>query len=315
MAVRGPDVSNHQETNDWRQIKASEWPFAAAKATEGTSYHDPYFKGNWSGMNGQGIHRIAYHFAHADAGRSGSAEARFFLDYIRSQGGFTPDDVPALDIEADNLSGSGLDRFLDDFCHEVERQWRPGLVYSGNWFLGSKGVNLSGPRSRHWELWTAAYGPNPMVFAGFSDWEFWQFTDGRVGPAPHAVPGVGACDINVFHGDVDELRLFFARTLPKHHYASRTLRVGDSGTDVQRLQRYCNVRLKRRGFPTRVVKADGVYGPETERAKHLVSYILGFPTGVVKRAFTTAGMQHYIRHPDDRPDSYRERAGKRAANA
>jgi GH25 family lysozyme M1 (1,4-beta-N-acetylmuramidase) len=310
MSVRGPDVSNHQGRVDWSKVSPTDWPFAAAKATEGTDYRDPYFAGNWSGMDRGERVRIAYHFAHADPGRSGASEARFFLAHVRANGGWRHSDIPALDIEAGSLSGRDLDRFIDEFCAEVEKSWRPGLIYSGEWYLGPKGVKTAGPRRRGWKLWTSAYGPRPTIYSGFTDWLFWQYTDGSVGPPPRSVPGIGNCDVSSFNGSLAELREYAAGSLPKHSYASRKLKEGVAGTDVQRLQRYCNKRLEGHKRPERV-KDDGIYGPETEQAKHLAAYVLGFPVGTVHRVGATPGVQHLIRHPGDRPKSYRDRAKDR----
>lgn len=296
MPVRGPDVSNHQGNVDWSRVDKRDWPFAAAKATEGTFYRDPFFGRNWSGMKSQGLHRIAYHFAHADSVSAARTEARFFFNYVKANGGVTAFDVPCIDVEAGGLAGAALSNYVDEWCDEVRKLWgRPGLIYSGNWFLGARGGNPRAAREAGWKLWTAAYGPSPIVFSGFDDYEFWQFTDGRVGPQPHSVPGIGNCDINQGRS-----LAFFEGALPKHQYASRTLRVGDTGTDVKRLQDFVNHRLINNGYKARVVKEDGVYGRDTEKAKHLATYLLGFPTGVVKRDYTTKGMQQYIRHPEAR---------------
>jgi GH25 family lysozyme M1 (1,4-beta-N-acetylmuramidase) len=129
-AVRGPDVSSYQGRPDWQRVKRAGFLFAACKATEGLTYNDPTFARNWAGIKNAGLVRIAYHFAHADRGRSPIAEARHFLDVVRDRGG-TADGIPALDIEAGNLSGQNFRAWVNAWCAEIQKHWRAGLIYTG----------------------------------------------------------------------------------------------------------------------------------------------------------------------------------------
>lgn len=314
-AVRGPDVSSYQGHPDWGKVRAAGFRFAACKATEGLTYNDPTFAHNWSGIGAAGLVRIAYHFAHADVGRSPVAEADHFLNVVHDHGGLRAGDVPALDIEAGGLSGARLDDWIDKFCARVEAHaGRAGVIYSGAWYLGAKGAELAGPRARGWRLWTSAYGPKPTVYAGFTSWLFWQFTDGVYGPQPHSVPGIGRCDVSVFDGTVDQL-LAFAHDgrLPSHVFASRSLKSGDTGTDVVRFQHALNHRLTARGHHP--ITADGSYGPRTEAAKHFVTYALGFPLGTVRRTGASKRVQVLIDDPRKRPKPYLAAALYRAGRS
>jgi lysozyme len=217
MSVRGADVSSYQGHPDWSQA-AKETSFAFCKATEGLTFRDPSFSHNWTGIEKAGLVRGAYHFAHADPGRSASAEAHNFLGYIRAHGGFTRHDIPVLDIEAGSLSGAALDNWINEWCRVVETAWRPGLIYSGAWYLGAKNAKVAGPRSRGWKLWVAAYGSQPSLFSGFTRWQFWQYTNGQVGPQPHTVAGIGHCDISVFDGTLADLHAYAGVKKPSPAY-------------------------------------------------------------------------------------------------
>src|SRR6266511_817611 len=72
--------------------------FAYVKATEGTSYQNPYFAQQYVGSYNAGMVRGSYHFALPDAS-SGAAQADYFADH---GGGWSADNqtLPgSLDIE------------------------------------------------------------------------------------------------------------------------------------------------------------------------------------------------------------------------
>src|SRR5262249_7700187 len=47
-------------------------------------------------------------------------------------------------------------------------------------------------------LWLAQYISTPTVQRSWSTYWLWQYTDGRAGPTPHSIDGVGRCDINSY---------------------------------------------------------------------------------------------------------------------
>lgn len=94
---RGVDVSAYQGPVDFDALKADA-DFIIAKATEGTGFIDPQFRRNWFEPTQVGLRRGAYHFARPDLGLDAQDEAAHFLTQI---GGWTPDDLLALDYEVD----------------------------------------------------------------------------------------------------------------------------------------------------------------------------------------------------------------------
>jgi len=54
-------------------------------------------------------------------------------------------------------------------------------------------------------LWLSQFGNTPVVPANWPSWTMWQYTDGKMGPQPHDVDGVGPCDRDKFNGDLDAL--------------------------------------------------------------------------------------------------------------
>ena len=59
----GTDVSGYQPSINWTTVKNAGVSFAWTKATEGTSYRNPYFEAQEWGATNVGIYIGAYHFA------------------------------------------------------------------------------------------------------------------------------------------------------------------------------------------------------------------------------------------------------------
>lgn len=64
------------------------------------------------------------------------------------------------------------------------------------------------PAFAEYPLWLAEYGPEPKVPVPWKKCVLWQFTDGNVGPQPHAIAGIAHknCDISSFDGTDEALR-------------------------------------------------------------------------------------------------------------
>jgi GH25 family lysozyme M1 (1,4-beta-N-acetylmuramidase) len=94
----GLDVSSWQGNVDWVAVAANGARFAYVKATESTTYVNPYFSQQYGGASQVGLVRGAYHFALPD--RSSGAEQ---ADWFAAHGGAWSADnqtLPgALDIE------------------------------------------------------------------------------------------------------------------------------------------------------------------------------------------------------------------------
>lgn len=178
---RGIDVSSHQPNVDWAGVASTGRRFAFVKATEGTSYVNPYFARDWQGIREHGMVRGTYHFARP-ATNSATAEVSWFL---RNVGELLDDDLLVLDTEDDEVGPNvDLAPWTLEFLHGI-RNWAGRLcwVYSGPWYLEPH--NLANPdvAGAAAGLWLAAYVQDvPAVPRG---WEshgigFWQYTDKAV---------------------------------------------------------------------------------------------------------------------------------------
>jgi GH25 family lysozyme M1 (1,4-beta-N-acetylmuramidase) len=203
--VEGVDVSSHQRDVAWSTLWSSGTGWAYAKATEGTSYKNPYFSGQYDGAYGVGMVRGAYHFATPDSG-SGTAQADYFVDH---GGAWTNDGrtLPgALDIEWNpygdacyGKSTSGMTAWIGDFLDRYRaRTGRNAVIYtSTSWWTsctgGYRGFGSTNP------LWVARYASSVGALpAGWSAYTMWQYTSS----------GETVGDHDRFSGSPDVLREF-----------------------------------------------------------------------------------------------------------
>ncbi|MEU6817666.1 lysozyme [Streptomyces sp. NPDC046860] len=205
---RGHDVSSHQRRVDWPSARAEGARFAYVKATESTTYRNPYFAGQYNGARRAGLIRGAYHFALPDRS-SGAAQAAYF---VRHGGDWRADGVtlpPALDIEYNpydkrhkcyGLSRKKMVRWIRSFSNEVRRETgrRPVIYTTTHWWTACTGNSRA--FSADHALWIASHGSSDPgeLPGGWEYWTFWQH--GTKGPLPG--------DQDLFDGSVARLRAF-----------------------------------------------------------------------------------------------------------
>lgn len=195
--VSGIDVSGYQGNVDWASYSAQGKQFAYVKATEGTTYTNPYFAQQYNGSYGAGMIRGAYHFATPDTA-SGAAQANYFVDH---GGGWSADGrtLPgALDMEYNpygatcyGLSPSAMTAWIKDFSdtyHARTSKW-PAIYTSTNWW--SQCVN--GDFSSTNPLWVARYASSAGTLpASWGTYTFWQYSSSPI-------------DQDTFNGSYDRL--------------------------------------------------------------------------------------------------------------
>ncbi|MFF9087581.1 lysozyme [Streptomyces sp. NPDC014991] len=203
--AEGVDVSSYQGAVDWKTLWGAGTTWAYTKATEGTSYTNPYFSKQYTGAYDTGLIRGAYHFATPDTA-GGAAQADYFVQH---GGGWSKDakTLPgALDIEwnpyGDDCFGkskSGMVSWIRDFLNRYKsRTGRDAVIYTAtSWWTqctgGYAGFGATNP------LWIARYastvGPLP---AGWKAHTMWQYTS----------TGKTVGDHDRFNGPKDAVRDF-----------------------------------------------------------------------------------------------------------
>jgi GH25 family lysozyme M1 (1,4-beta-N-acetylmuramidase) len=182
--VQGYDVSVYQGNFSWPAVQ-----FGAARISDGSGYIDSTFDGNWAEMKSKGIIRAAYQFF--EPGESEVAQANLVIHKVGRLGN---GDLPVmLDIEVTGgQSPATIQARARHWLQLVEAGTgkRP-FVYSYGSFLQR---NL-GSGFGDYPLWIANYGSScPSVPSGWSNWVFWQYSDGG-----------GHLDHDVFNGNQAQL--------------------------------------------------------------------------------------------------------------
>jgi GH25 family lysozyme M1 (1,4-beta-N-acetylmuramidase) len=198
--VAGIDVSSHQGNVNWQSYWDQGKRFAYVKATEGTSYRNPYFAQQYNGSYGIGMIRGAYHFALPNVS-SGAVQANFFVDH---GGGWSADGktLPgALDIEYNpygetcyGLGAAGMVAWIKDFSdtyHARTGRW-PTIYTTTNWW--SQCTGNQGDFSSTNPLWVARYAQAPGALPfNWQVYTFWQYSSSPI-------------DQNIFNGGYERLQ-------------------------------------------------------------------------------------------------------------
>jgi lysozyme len=191
----GPDVASYQHPNgariDWQKAADNGAGFAFVKATESTSYTNPYFADDYASAAAAGLVRSAYHFARPKPDlQSARDQADFFVK--KAGTAKAKGDLPlTLDLEeAGGLSPTTLIAWTHAFVDEVTTLTsRPPILYTYPYFwqhaMGDTKDFANLP------LWLASYrngGPRQPLPGGWSSWTFWQYTaSGHIAGIPASV--------------------------------------------------------------------------------------------------------------------------------
>jgi lysozyme len=197
------DLSHWDPAYDYKEVLNAGIIGVIYKATEGQGYTDDTYMEQRSAAKAAGLLWGAYHFA--DAGDVKS-QALNFLDYASPD----PDELFCLDWEdngGDVMSADNAKHWITLVEDALER---PGecVIYSGNTAKEMIDGNDSFFGERR--LWLAQYGSSWTTQQSWAAPWLWQFTDGIYGPEPHAIPGIGPCDINSYDGNAKSLAVEWA---------------------------------------------------------------------------------------------------------
>jgi GH25 family lysozyme M1 (1,4-beta-N-acetylmuramidase) len=188
--VLGMDVSSYQGNVAWQTAYNNGARFAYVKATEGTSYTNPYFAQQYNGSYNVGMIRGAYHFARPNIS-GGTTQADYFAAH---GGGWSADGKtlpPALDIEYNPYSGgecyglsqSGMVSWVKAFSNEMYAKYRkyPMIYTTLDWWTTCTG-NSSAFASTN-PFWIAKYSSTPPTPpAGTATWTMWQYASSGTFP-------------------------------------------------------------------------------------------------------------------------------------
>ena len=194
MPIAGIDVSHFNGEVDWKEA-ANSITFAFAKASQGTSFVDSHFAGNWERMREAGVHRGAYHFF--DPTEDAEAQGAHYMNTVKLEAGDLP---PVLDIEMLKRStvASTLEGITKWLATVEAGTGRTPIIYTSASFWRQLG---NPPNPGKHPLWVAHYGVSkPNIPPVWESWTFWQFSQlGRCAGVK------GYVDLNRFSGSAEEL--------------------------------------------------------------------------------------------------------------
>jgi lysozyme len=198
------NVSHHnwdlEKPLDFAAAKNAGLAAIMIKATEGATYQDPKFADNLAMVRQAGLLCGTYHFGTAaDVDR----QIDNFLTTIGDPKGLHL----VLGFETNRLSPSNTmskDQALAFLMKLQAKTGRKPTIYTGSHMFDVFGPNAA-PAFAMYRVWWAQYGNTLRLHPTWRTCWLWQFTNGKNGPLPHKIDGLGHCDLNSFAGTVDEL--------------------------------------------------------------------------------------------------------------
>lgn len=199
-SIPGIDVSTHQGTIDWEQVKAAGIEFAMIRVGYrtyggGEIKFDESFTENLAGAQAAGIKTGVYFFSQAISTDEAIEEADAVIDAI------APYDVtyPVVydweiiyddDARTDSVSVDVLTDSCIAFCERVKSAGYTPMIYQNKRTTLFK---LDLPRLQDYDFWLAEYGDEPTYYY---DYQMWQYS------STGTIPGIsGDVDLNISFKD------------------------------------------------------------------------------------------------------------------
>lgn len=195
--VLGIDVSEHQETIDWQQVKDSGMEFVMIRVgwrgyTQGELFPDTLAQTHYAGAKAAGLKVGAYFFSQATSAEQGAEEAAFLLEqtkdweidmYLAINWEYVGDEYPTAAVDARTLTD-----ITKAFCQTVAQANQRPMVYFDAWLASSR---LYIQELTEYPFWLAQYAEE-MEFS--HPVKMWQYT------CMGTVPGIDEdVDINRYY--------------------------------------------------------------------------------------------------------------------
>ncbi len=178
------------------------------KASEGATFQDPAYRKRRKDALAAGLLWGAYHFS---SSRPANEQADNFLAATQS-GDPAVDNTATLFCLDFEPSSSGPDMTLEQaqaFVVRVkEKTGRWPMIYGGNMLRDAVQAHGADPILKNCPLWYARYRSQPVGIPTdtWPHFILWQYTDGSLGPSPHAFPGLDAGDRDCYAGTEAQLK-------------------------------------------------------------------------------------------------------------
>lgn len=173
---QGIDVSNWQGNIDFSKVKAAGIEIVYIKASEGTTYRDPYFETNYTNAKANGLKVGFYHFLTATNEEQARNQARFFASVIS---GKSPDCKLVMDFEQfrNGISVIQINEISKIFLETVKQLTGKDVIVYSNLYDSQRIFDSS--LAGNYELWLAYWGDESNLSnltSNWSQWIGWQYT-------------------------------------------------------------------------------------------------------------------------------------------
>lgn len=236
------DVSMHNGDINWNSVKESGIEAVIIKATEGTTYKDPFRNIHYEGAKNSRLHIGFYHYLKFTSVPETQAE-NFWNEIKYKQF----DIKPQLDVEdEDNRAEDYSKRFMKRF---KELSGLDMGIYSGRYYTQAYFSDFFCSKN-YW--WMAEYGSKCKTPAKCGTLTAWQYTENG-----HVNGVTGNCDVNILY----EPENFFINGYIVNNITPESNMNEFKGIiKVRDLQVICN-NINAAGLVE-----DGLYGPATDAA-------------------------------------------------
>ena len=167
----GIDVSNWQGYIDYNRVKNSGIEVVYIKASEGTTFKDPYFEYNYKNAKENGLKVGFYHFLTATNVNQAINQAQYFASVIS---GKAPDCKLAMDFEQFNggINSTQINQISLAFMQKLQELTGKEVVVYSNLNDAQKIFNTD--LSRKYPLWLAYWGNYNSLQNVNSSWQNWE---------------------------------------------------------------------------------------------------------------------------------------------
>lgn len=172
MIYQGIDVSSWQGSINFSAVKNAGIDVVYMKASEGTTYIDPYLESNYTNAKSNGLKVGFYHYVTARTVEQARQQALFFAKVIQ---GKQPDCRLAMDFEDfGSLSVSQINEISTVFLETLENTTQSECVIYSNAYSAR---TIFSSNLTKYPLWVANYGVStPGANGKWDTWVGWQYT-------------------------------------------------------------------------------------------------------------------------------------------
>lgn len=288
LSYEGIDVSNWQRNIDYSQVKNSGVQIVYIKASEGTTFKDPYLEQNYSNAKANGLKVGFYHYLTATSVWQARAQADFFASVIE---GKDVDCKLAMDYE--EFFGEGkieINEIALAFMKRVKEITKKDVIVYSN--LNNVKNTFGDDVANEGRLWLAYYSNTQNLINVNSSWTNYiglQYTSSG------QVPGIsGNVDKDRFSKEIFMEDIQEAEDPMNTNIINYIVKVGDTlsqialryGTTVTEIARLNNIKNVNLIYPGQVLEVITNSNNSQENQANRIIYTIRYGdtlSGIAKR--------------------------------